>query len=298
MKHETALEAVSTSSQALAGFHLDERRRDLLRRTLMPDGSTDDELELFAMVCERTGLDPFARQIYPMRNKQTGKLTFQASIDGFRLVTLRSGRFEGQTPYEWCGPDRVWREVWLPSDGDPVAARVGIYMGGFREPLYAVAHWHEYAQMNDAGVAFGRWRTGGSQMLAKCAEALAHRRAAPQELAGIYTEEEAAIIDVTPPGNSPPRRSQAPQAARNRPRGSSGTPARSRGDGRDFTGFWAAAKAAGYSRDEVLTECAGDPAALARDDFDLMLARFREEASDGQPEPAEVIDGEAREVTE
>lgn len=300
--------ALAPAAQAGAlGFHLDARRRDLLNRTLMPDGSTDDELELFAMVCERTGLDPFARQIYPMRNKATGKLTFQASIDGFRLVTQRTGRYEGQTPYEWCGRDRVWREVWLPEDGDPVAARVGVHMRGYREPLYAVAHWHEYAQTTNNGDAAGRWRTGGAQMLAKCAEALAHRRAAPQELAGVYSEEEASVIDVTPPAGSRQTAARPPQRAQgggNRRSASNPAPARPKGDGRDFTAFWRVAKAAGYSREEVIRDiCNGtDPGALEREEFDLLIERFREEASDGVPveggaQAGTVIEGEAREVT-
>lgn len=150
------------------------------------------ELGVFLHYCQRTGLDPFARQIYMI--SRGGKYTIQASIDGLRIVAQRSGKYGGQTKTLWCGADGVWKDVWLEST-PPVAAMVGVYVLGNEHPTYAVAKFDSYA-VSYSGKLSGLWSKMPDLMIAKCAEALALRKAFPQDLSGVYTSEEMEQVDT------------------------------------------------------------------------------------------------------
>lgn len=161
---------------------------------------TEAELTVFLHECQRTGLDPFSRQIYLIgrNDKQAGRKVFksQTGIDGYRVVAHRAARRDGVTlSYAdtlWCGPDGVWREAWLWNENPPLAAKITVYRNG--QPFPATATLYEYAEMWDNRLK-GMWARMPANQLAKCAESLALRKAFPNDLAGIYTAEEMGQAD-------------------------------------------------------------------------------------------------------
>ena len=156
------------------------------------------DLAVFLNYSQRTGLDPFARQIYMIGrwSSKGTKWTIQASIDGLRIVAERSGEYAGQTAPEFCGEDGVWRDTWTSKE-PPVAARVGVLRKGFQSPCYGIAYFEDYVQIGKDGKPTGLW-SKPRIMLAKCAEALALRKAFPNDLSGLYTSEEMSQADHQP----------------------------------------------------------------------------------------------------
>lgn len=201
----------------------------VLRQSGINDQVTAAELSGFLHLCQRTQLDPFSRQIYLIgrwdRRAQREVFTPQTGIDGYRVVAHRviaaSGEAFGYEDTLWCDESGQWRDVWL-SNEPPAAAKVTVIRNGMR--FSAVALFREYAQTGKENRLIGLWGKMPAGQVAKCAEALALRKAFPHDLAGVYTAEEMAQADNPPqaadrhlrqvqPGESDPWATAAPAPA-------------------------------------------------------------------------------------
>lgn len=178
-----------------------------LQQMGVQDASQGD-LEVFFHQVQRTGLDPFAKQIYMIgRKTKVGgdwvtKQTIQVGIDGFRLIARRAADLHHDTYGEpeilWCGSDAVWHDVWLDPQHPPMAAKAVVQRAG--GTFTGVATFAEYAgtrydKKSGQQVVNSMWASKPAIMLGKCAEALALRKAFPQDLSGLYTSDEMQSAD-------------------------------------------------------------------------------------------------------
>jgi hypothetical protein len=127
-------------------------------------------------------------------NKKANRNVYSvaSTIDGFRIVAARQATYEGQTAPQWCDKNGKWSEVWA-ADAPPVAARIGVYVRGYREPMWGIARFNEYKPEGSGGFM---WLRMASHMIAKVAEALAIRKAYPDQLSGVYTDDEMQQADA------------------------------------------------------------------------------------------------------
>jgi phage recombination protein Bet len=154
----------------------------LIKKQIAPK-ATIDELQLFLYQAKRTGLDPLTRQIYCIHRydkNQGSKMTIQTSIDGFRVIAERSGDYGGQDEPEFLNDE----------NGNLLCCKVRVYKfrGDIRyQAAVGVAYWSEYVPQSGQD---HMWKKMPHTMLSKVAEALALRKAYPQDLSGLYTNDE------------------------------------------------------------------------------------------------------------
>ncbi len=154
----------------------------LIQRTIAKD-ATLEELQLFFSDCKRRGVHPLDKLIH--FTKRGGKYTPITSIDFMRTRAHDSGECAGISDPTF--------------DGEPgkagFSARVIVrrLVQAQLCDFSATARWSEYCP--PAGQDH-MWRKMPHTMLGKCAEALALRKAFPQQLQGLYAREEMDQADV------------------------------------------------------------------------------------------------------
>jgi phage recombination protein Bet len=183
---------------------IDDEKVALIKRTVAQD-ATDDELDLFLHQARRMGLDPLARQIHFQKynTKDGPRVSFITTIDGYRLIADRTGKYAGSDEPEFEGEIKDKNYGGGPGPNIPAKATVTVHkiVGGTVRPFSNSAYWQEYYPGYKRG---HMWRKMPHVMLAKVAEAGALRKAFPADLSGAYTADEMSqagveVIDSEPP---------------------------------------------------------------------------------------------------
>lgn len=157
---------------------------DLIRRTIAKD-ATSDELQLYFYDCARQGVHPLDKLIH--FTKRGGRYVPITSIDFMRMRAGKTGEYAGCDDAVFTG---------TPA-GKGFAATVTVhrFVHDQRCAWSATARWEEYFPGPQQGAT---WAKMPHVMLAKCAEALALRKAFADVLHGLYIREEMDQADVTP----------------------------------------------------------------------------------------------------
>lgn len=198
----------------------DGKRLDLIRKTVAKD-CNPAEFDWFLHICQRTRLDPLRRQIYAFvfhaKDPKRRQMVPVTAIAGLRAIAARTGNYrpDSQPPrLDLCEPDAAINPQGI------LRAEVTVYAHAHGEwfPVVGEAYWEEFAPIverwgeNEDGerVPTGKryldpkkegWTRMPRLMLAKCAEALALRKAWPEDCGDLYEEAEvdrARSIDLTP----------------------------------------------------------------------------------------------------
>lgn len=174
--------------QSIKGRYTKEQI-NLIRHTVA-QGATDNELMLFLYQAKRKGLDPLSNQIhFVKRNTKNGPMVaIQTGIDGYRAIAHRTGLLAGVND-AYFDDGKTEYEMKKANIEHPETATVIVKkrVGNQIVESSATAGWDEYYP---GGKGDFMWRKMPYLMLAKCAEALALRKAFPDDLSGIYTDAE------------------------------------------------------------------------------------------------------------
>ena len=202
------------------------RQLDLIRRTVAADTNAD-ELDLFIHTAKHLRLDPLRRQIYAFVFSKTDaekrRMSIIVAIDGFRAIADRTGAYRPDEDE----PDFEIDPAAIDPDTNPIGlvkatVRVWKHSHGAWHKVTASAYWDEYAPIKRSADEYewvetgevwpdtkkpkkkkvpigevrakldtsGNWGKMPRLMLAKVAEALALRKAWPDDFSNVYAAEE------------------------------------------------------------------------------------------------------------
>lgn len=193
---------------------------DLIKRTVAKDCDLT-EFDHFMAVASRLGLDPLRKQIcalvFNKKDASKRSMSIITQIDGFRVIAARQGDYRPMETapvieYDDAAKDPATNPLGI------VRAEVKVWKrhGAEWHPVTGEAYWDEFVPLEQEWAydeAAGKrtpsgpkvltekspWRRMGRVMIAKVAEAQALRRGWPDDLSGVYADEElqrAHVIDV------------------------------------------------------------------------------------------------------
>jgi phage recombination protein Bet len=136
-------------------------------------GASRDELQLFLYRCKNLGLDPLKPGQIHFVKYGNGPGSIVVGIEGFRAIAHRTGKLAG-----------IKRGALKDEKGNLTGAFAEIYRSDWNQPA------REEVPLSEYNTGRGPWQKMPETMIKKVAEAAALRMAFPNDLGGVYTNEE------------------------------------------------------------------------------------------------------------
>lgn len=171
---------------------LDFTRPELVKtlKATVAQGLTEPEFYLFVEHCKATQLNPFKKEVWAI--KAGGRLQVMTGINGFLTIANKHPMFDGM-------------EIIVDSDEKPTKAICKVYRKDRKYPSEGIALIKEYGK--DTPI----WKQMPRVMLTKVAKSIALREAFPQELSGLYTQEEMPVEFAAPTREIPVTKTVEPE---------------------------------------------------------------------------------------
>ena len=201
---------VTTGANNRSSF--DDQQIAILKASYAKDLSPM-EFKVYLETASALRLNPFSREIFSV--KFGGVMQLVTSIDGYRKLSARSGRFMGVTNGRLRVKTKDGDSVTIPHEEfDPdahtiISGTIGVRVADWPEPVEATAVFKTFKKDT------ATWKSMPDLMILKCAEAAAHRKAAllpdlgaHSQVANLYVDDELqdySVVDVKVENVEPPK---------------------------------------------------------------------------------------------
>ena len=145
---------------------------------------TDQEVMMFLALCKYQRLNPFLREAYLIKYGKD-PATIVVGKEAFLKKARRAKDYAGH-------------KAWVEGDPPDMVGKAEVYVKGFECPICVEVHYEEYVQRKKDGSINRMWKEKPRTMLRKVALVQALREAFPEELGGMYSEEEMPIPEDLP----------------------------------------------------------------------------------------------------
>lgn len=165
--------------------------KDLVKKYLVSGDAnsvTDQELTMFMQLCRYQKLNPWLKEAYIIKYG-SAPATLVTGKEAYMKRAKRNPKYQGH-------------EAVVSTDGQSATAKV--YVEGYVVPIEVTVCLDEYIGKKKDGTVNSQWAGKPRTMLRKVALSQALREAFPEDLGGLFTEEEGGstvkgdFLDVTP----------------------------------------------------------------------------------------------------